>query len=148
MIAVVQRVIKASVWVEDKKIGSIEKGVLLLLGIEKGDEQSDLDYIIRKTAGLRIFPSEGKMTKSVTDIGAEILVVSQFTLAGDVRRGKRPDFSGAANADCARQMYEKCVESFRELGIKTASGKFGADMRVDMSGDGPVTILLHSKGKY
>ena len=120
----------------------------MLLGVEKNDEQRDLDYIVNKTAGLRIFTSEGKMTNSVIDVGWQILVVSQFTLAGDARRGKRPDFSNAAEARFAKIMYEKCIAAFSNLGIKTASGEFGAHMRVNLSGDGPVTILLNSKRKY
>lgn len=148
MIAVVQRVHSASVTVGERETGRIEKGLLVLLGVEKGDRQEDLEYIVRKVSGLRIFDNGGKMDLNVMDIGGEILVVSQFTLSGDARKGKRPDFAAAADPDTARDMYEKCIASFRAMGIKTAEGEFGADMRVDSSGDGPVTILLNSKKLY
>lgn len=148
MIAVVERVHSANVTVEDEEVGSIGKGLLVLLGVEKDDEQSDLDYIVHKTAGLRIFSSDGKMTLSVTDVGGEIIVVSQFTLLGDARKGRRPDFSNAAGADHARMMYEQCIAAYRDMGITTATGAFGADMRVNVSGDGPVTILLDSRRKF
>jgi D-tyrosyl-tRNA(Tyr) deacylase len=143
--AVVQRVSGASVTVEGRKTGSIEKGLLLFLGVEKGDTDEDLEYIVRKTAGLRIFDNNGKMDKSVADIGGGILVVSQFTLLGDARKGRRPDFTRAAEPVQANEMYEKCITAFRSMGIITETGEFGADMAVDSSGDGPVTILLNSK---
>lgn len=148
MIAVVQRVKQASVKVESRVTGSIKNGLLVLLGVEKGDGEQDLDYIVRKTAGLRIFDNNGKMDLSVTDAGASILVVSQFTLAGDARKGKRPDFVRAAEAREAKLMYDKCVKAFRAMGIITEEGEFGAHMTVDSSGDGPVTILLNSKRIY
>lgn len=145
MIAVVQRVSGASVTVDGRITGSIGKGILLLLGVEKGDTDEDFDYIVRKTAGLRIFDNGGKMDKCVADIGGGIIVVSQFTLAGDARKGKRPDFARAADSAEAKQMYEKCVAAFRDMGIITEQGEFGAHMTVDSSGDGPVTILLNSR---
>lgn len=145
MTAVVQRVAGASVTADGRETGRIGKGLLVLLGVEKGDTDEDLDYIARKTAGLRIFDNGGKMDKSVADIGGEILVVSQFTLLGDARKGKRPDFTRAAAATQAKDMYERCVAAFRDMGIITKTGEFGADMKVDSSGDGPVTILLNSK---
>lgn len=145
MTAVVQRVSNASVTANGRETGCIGKGILLLLGVEKGDTDEDLDYIVRKTAGLRIFDNNGKMDKSVADIGGEILVVSQFTLLGDARKGKRPDFAQAAEAQEARRMYEKCVAAFLSMGIITKTGEFGAHMAVNSSGDGPVTILLNSK---
>jgi len=151
MIAVVERVAQASVSVNGRETGRIGKGLLLLLGVEKGDGEADLDYIVRKTAGLRIFPEssggegKAKMDLSVTDVGGEILVVSQFTLSGDARKGRRPDFSAAADPETAKIMYEKCIRAFQKLGIKTAQGEFGGAMRVDSSGDGPVTILLNSR---
>lgn len=148
MIAVVQRVSSASVTVEGRVTGSINKGLLVLLGVEKGDTEEDLDYIVRKTAGLRIFKKDGKMDLSVTDVGASILVVSQFTLAGDARKGRRPDFTRAAEAMEAKIMYDKCVRAFRAMGIITEEGEFGAHMTVNSAGDGPVTILLNSKRIY
>ncbi len=148
MIAVVQRVSSASVTVEDRVTGSIKKGLLVLLGVEKGDTGEDLDYIVRKTAGLRIFENNNKMDLSVTDAGASILVVSQFTLAGDARKGRRPDFTRAAEAREAKTMYDKCVSAFRAMGIITEEGEFGAHMTVNSAGDGPVTILLNSKRVY
>jgi D-tyrosyl-tRNA(Tyr) deacylase len=148
MIAVVQRVSSASVTAGGRITGSIAKGLLVLLGVEKGDTDEDIGYIVRKTAGLRIFENNGKMDLSVTDAGGAILVVSQFTLAGDARKGKRPDFARAAEAQEAKIMYDRCVEAFRGMGIITEVGEFGAHMMVDSSGDGPVTILLNSKRVY
>lgn len=148
MIAVVERVSSASVTVEEREVGSISHGLLVLLGVERDDTQSDLDYIVNKTAGLRVFSREGKMTDSVTDVSGSILVVSQFTLLGDVRRGKRPDFSKAAGAEQARAMYEQCINTFQNMGIPTQTGEFGAHMNVNSCGDGPVTILLDSKRNF
>ncbi|MDD5017872.1 MAG: D-aminoacyl-tRNA deacylase [Eubacteriales bacterium] len=148
MIAVIERVSRASVTVDGRITGCIGKGLLVLLGVEQGDGDSDLAYIVNKTAGLRIFQSEGKMTLSVMDIGGEIIVVSQFTLLGDARHGKRPDFTKAADAGHAQMMYEKCIAAFADMGLGTAAGEFGTHMCVDMSGDGPVTILLDSKRKF
>lgn len=145
MVAVIERVSSAVVTVQERCTGSIGAGLLVLLGVQKDDGPGDLDYIVNKTAGLRIFSEEGKMTSSVLDTGGQILVVSQFTLLGDARKGKRPDFSGAADAGLARRMYEACIAAFRGMGISTAEGEFGAHMRVDSTGDGPVTILLDSK---
>ena len=148
MIAVVERVYSAAVSVDGQKQGHIGAGLLVLLGVQKGDDQADIDYIVRKVSGLRIFENGGRMTDSVLDTGGQILVVSQFTLSGDVRHGRRPDFSGAADPEPARQMYNQCIAAFRALGIKTQEGMFGADMTVDRSGDGPVTILLNSRKLY
>ncbi len=148
MIAVVERVSRARVTVDGQAVGAIDKGLLLLLGVAQDDDKSDLDYIVRKTANLRIFAENGKMSKSVKDIGGAILVVSQFTLLGDARKGNRPDFGAAAQADDARGLYEACIEAFRAEGIHTQSGEFGADMNVESFGDGPVTILLDSKRSF
>lgn len=148
MTAVVQRVSGASVSVDGRETGTIGRGLLVLLGVEKGDTDEDLDYIVRKTAGLRIFDNDGRMDKSVIDIGGEILVVSQFTLLGDARKGRRPDFTQAAETEKAKDMYEACVEAFRGMGIITKTGEFGAHMAVESSGDGPVTILLNSKRMF
>jgi D-tyrosyl-tRNA(Tyr) deacylase len=145
MIAVVERVCSAAVTVDGQMTGRIGPGLLVLLGVEKGDGAGDLDYIVRKVSGLRVFTNDDKMTDSVMDTGGGILVVSQFTLSGDVRHGRRPDFSAAADPDTARQMYAQCIAAFRELGIPTESGVFGAHMTVERIGDGPVTILLNSR---
>jgi len=148
MIAVVERVSRADVTVEGKTVGSIKEGLLVLLGVQRGDGQSDLDYIVGKTTGLRIFPEDGKMRKSVVDVGGQILLVSQFTLLGDVRKGRRPDFAAAADAHTAKQMYEQCAAAFADMEIHTQTGEFGAYMQVDSTGDGPVTILLDSKKRF
>lgn len=148
MVAVVERVLRAGVTADGLTVGEIGKGLLVLLGVAKDDGQEDLDYIVRKTANLRVFPEDGKMSRSVTDIGGEVLVVSQFTLLGDARKGNRPDFGGAARPELARQMYEACIGAFQALGLRVKSGEFGADMRVESCGDGPVTVLLNSRRLY
>lgn len=148
MIAVVERVSKARVTVNEMAVGEIGKGLLILLGVARDDDEGDLDYIVRKTANLRIFPENGKMSASVKDIGGEVLIVSQFTLLGDARKGTRPDFGGAAQAAHARRLYETCIEAFLALGLRTQSGEFGANMNVESCGDGPVTILLNSKRSF
>lgn len=148
MIAVVERVKSAEVTVDGQVIGSIEKGLLVLLGVANEDEQPDLNYIVNKVSGLRIFERDDKMNDSVVDVGGQILVVSQFTLLGDARKGRRPDFMGAAKAAKANEMYEQCITAFRDMGIDTQTGQFGADMQVKSIGDGPVTILLDSNKKF
>jgi D-tyrosyl-tRNA(Tyr) deacylase len=148
MIAVVSRVRSAKVEVEGKNVGSIDTGLLVLLGICKEDTQNDLDYIVSKTAGLRIFEVDGKMSDDVIKAGGNILLVSQFTLLGDARKGRRPDFGAAADAIKAKQMYEQCALALREKGIVTQTGEFGADMQVSSVGDGPVTILLDSNKRF
>ncbi len=148
MIAVVERVSSASVSVEGEKTGSIGKGLMVLLGVAGTDDEKDLEYIAGKIAGLRIFERDNKMNDSVTDIGGQILLVSQFTLLGDARKGKRPDFIAAAKADKARKLYEQCIIKLRDMGIDTQTGVFGADMKVESVGDGPVTILLDSNKRF
>lgn len=148
MVAVVERVLSARVKVNGESVGDIGKGLLVLLGVAQDDDKSDLDYIVRKTANLRIFPENGKMARSVKDIGASVLIVSQFTLLGDARKGNRPDFGGAAQAAHANSLYTACIHAFQAEGLLTASGEFGADMTVESSGDGPVTILLDSKRRF
>lgn len=145
MRAVIQRVTEASVKVDGKKTGEIGKGILIFLGVGEGDTEKDLKYIADKTIGLRIFTDENdKMNLSVQDIGGEILVVSQFTLYGDCRKGKRPSFSSSMEPVAAKRMYEEFIEYVSEQGIRTAHGIFGADMKVELLNDGPVTILLDS----
>ena len=146
MRAVVQRVKSANVKVDNNVIGSIEQGLLLLLGVEDNDEEKDLEYMCEKVPNLRIFEDEnGKMNKSLLDVEGSILVISQFTLLGDARKGRRPSFILAAQADKAIPMYEKCIANMKEKGIYTQSGEFGADMKVELINDGPVTILLDSQ---
>jgi len=146
MRAVVQRVKSANVKIEDNIIGSIEQGILLLLGVEESDEEKDLDYMCEKVPNLRIFEDEnGKMNKSLLDVEGSILVISQFTLLGDARKGRRPSFILAAQPDKAIPMYEKYIANMKGKGIYTQAGEFGADMKVELINDGPVTILLDSK---
>lgn len=146
MRGVVQRVKHANVKVEDKIIGEIEQGIMLLLGVENSDEEKDLEYMIDKVVNLRIFSDdEGKMNKSLLDINGSILVVSQFTLLGDARKGRRPGFIDAARPEKAVPYYEEFVKRLKDKGIKTEIGEFGADMEVSICNDGPVTILLDSK---
>jgi len=146
MRAVIQRVSESHVDVDSKTVGSIKAGMLVLLGVEKGDEKADFDYILNKTLGLRIFEDEaGKMNLSASQVGAEILVISQFTLLGDVRKGKRPAFTNAEAPSIAEPTYERFVGAIKEAGLKVETGVFGADMKVHLINDGPVTILLDSR---
>ncbi len=146
MRAVVQRVTRASVKVNNELTGKIEEGLLVLLGVAQEDAESDADYLAEKVAGLRIFEDEeGKMNRSVIDIGGAILAVSQFTLFGDVRKGKRPSFDAAARPERARELYEHFVAQTRALGLRCESGRFQETMEVELVNQGPVTILLDSK---
>ena len=145
MRAVIQRVKHASVKVDDKIVGQINNGILILLGIAEEDTDSDLDYTFDKTIGLRIFEDEdGKMNRSLSDVDGSILVVSQFTLQGDARKGRRPSFTNAARPEKAIPYYEEFIRRCRALNINTQTGIFGADMQVELCNDGPVTILLDS----
>ena len=149
MRAVVQRVKKSRVTVEDKIVGEINHGLMVLLGVGQGDSDSDVLYLTEKLVNLRIFEdTEGKMNKSILDTGGELLVVSQFTLYGDCRKGRRPGFDSAAKPDVAKELYNNFVNKCREYGINTETGIFQADMLVDISNDGPVTILLDSKKEF
>lgn len=148
MVAVAERVLSANVQVDGKIIGKIGKGLLVLIGVETNDSQTDIDYIVRKVSGLRIFSVDGKMDKNITDVKGQLLVVSQFTLLGDARRGLRPDFVRAANSQHAHLMFEKCICAFKSLGIATRTGRFGAHMIIESRGDGPVNILLDSRRKF
>lgn len=146
MRAVVQRVKEANVIVEGQTIGEIEKGILVFLAVAKNDDDRDLEYLVDKVLGLRIFEDEnGKMNLSLLDIEGELLVVSQFTLYGDVRKGKRPSFSESASSDIGERFYRSFIEKSKLRGVKTKEGEFGADMKVNLSNDGPVTILVDSK---
>ncbi|MDR2869558.1 MAG: D-tyrosyl-tRNA(Tyr) deacylase [Deferribacteraceae bacterium] len=142
MIAVVQRVLSASVTVDGSVISSIEQGLLVLLGVEKGDGQAQADKVIKKLANLRIFSNdEGKMSLSVKDISGALLLVSQFTLAGNTDKGNRPDFFNAAPPEEARALYEYVAAQLAKE-LPTQAGIFGADMKVALVNDGPVTILV------
>lgn len=149
MRAVVQRVKRASVSVDSELISKIDKGIMLLLGIEEHDEEKDLEYILKKVTKLRIFDDdEGVMNKSLLDYGLEILVVSQFTLYGDARKGNRPSYVRSAKFDDGIILYEKFIKELEALGIKVEKGKYGADMDVELINDGPVTILLDSSKEF
>lgn len=149
MRAVVQRIRDGSVTVEGRITGEIEKGLLVYLGVGKEDEMKDLDYMIEKVLGLRIFEDENeKMNLSVMDIGGDLLVVSQFTLYGDARKGKRPSFTDSASPQIGEEFYNIFVNEARNLGVKVATGEFGAHMDVKYTNDGPVTILLDSKKNF
>ncbi len=145
MRAVVQRVKSASVTVDDNVVGKISQGLLVFLGVGDRDTDTDLKYIADKVIGLRIFSDEDdKMNLSVTDIGGEILVISQFTLYGDCRKGRRPNFTASMEPKGAEEMYEKFIAYIKEQGINTEHGIFGADMQVSLVNDGPVTLMLDS----
>lgn len=144
--AVIQRVLSASVVVDGQTVGAIDQGLLVLLAVGQGDDHADLDYMVGKVSGLRVFEdAEGKMNLSVQEIQGSVLVVSQFTLYGDVRRGKRPSFTDAAPPAVADQLYQEFCGSLIDLGIPVQRGVFQADMKVSLVNDGPVTILLDSK---
>ena len=146
MRVVLQRVREARVEANGTVAGAIGIGLLVLLGVSRGDSKDDADYLAEKIAGLRIFPDEdGRMNRSVEEIGGAILVVSQFTLYGDCRRGRRPSFDEAAPPDEARSLYEYFVERLRASNLKTETGVFQASMQVHLVNDGPVTLLLESK---
>ena len=148
MKAVIQRVKSASVSIDDKIIGEIATGFLILLGVEQSDTQDDLDYLVKKTIGLRIFKDDNKnMNLSIKDVGGEALVVSQFTLCADTGRGRRPSFIKAANPEEADSMYQQFCEQLTMNNLSVKTGKFGAMMDVSLVNDGPVTIILDSREK-
>ncbi|CAN5567802.1 D-aminoacyl-tRNA deacylase [soil metagenome] len=148
MRAVVQRVSHASVTVDDAIVGVIERGLLVYLGVGKGDAEEDRIWLLEKILGLRIFSNDaGKMDRSVVDIGGALLVVSQFTLYGDVRRGRRPSFDGAMPPAEANVAYEAFVTEARACGIAVATGRFAADMKVRSDNDGPITIWIDTKAR-
>ncbi len=149
MRGVVQRVKRASVSVDEEVISKIDKGIMLLLGIEVNDDEKDLEYIVKKVSKLRIFDDkDGVMNKSLLDYDLEILVVSQFTLYGDARKGNRPSYIRSAKFDEGIILYEKFIEEMKNLGIKVSVGEYGADMDVELINDGPVTILLDSSKEF
>ncbi|MBR3787604.1 MAG: D-tyrosyl-tRNA(Tyr) deacylase [Firmicutes bacterium] len=149
MRAVVQRVKKSSVTVDDKITGKIGQGLMVLIGVEDGDSEKDADYIADKVCGLRIFEDEqGKMNLSVEDIGGEVLAVSQFTLLADARKGRRPSFTKAAAPDEANALYRKVIDKIESRNINVEEGVFQAEMMVEIHNDGPVTILLDSNKMF
>ncbi|MGA9566380.1 MAG: D-aminoacyl-tRNA deacylase [Candidatus Korobacteraceae bacterium] len=146
MRAVVQRVSRASVKVDGDLTGKIADGLLVLLGVAPDDAESDADYLADKVAGLRIFEDDaGKMNRSVADVDGAVLAVSQFTLFGDARKGKRPSFDGAARPEVANALYRHFVERVRALGLRCETGRFQETMEVELVNQGPVTILLDSR---
>lgn len=149
MRAVIQRSGKASVRVDGKTVGEIDRGVVLLLGIKDGDGAAELRWLADKAIKLRIFEDEnGKMNRSLQDIDGKMLIISQFTLYGDCRKGRRPGYSSAARPEQARALYHDFIEEVSRQGIEVACGKFQADMEVQLINDGPVTLLLDSEKKF
>ena len=148
MIGLLQRVKNASVTVNDQVIGAVGQGLLVLVCAEKGDSEEQCEKLAKKVLAYRIFEDEnGKMNKSVSDIGGEILIVSQFTLAADTAKGLRPSFTPAADPETGKRLYEHFIEKVGESGLKTQTGQFGANMQVALINDGPVTIWIDSKNK-
>lgn len=148
MRAVVQRVASSRVTVDERVTGEVKKGLLVLLGVTHDDTSKDVDYMVDKVTNLRIFEDENdKMNLSLKDIGGEVMAVSQFTLYGDARKGRRPSFSDAARPDVANPLYEEFVEKLRAQGITVGTGEFGAHMMVELTNE-PVTILLESKKAF
>ena len=146
MIAVIQRVSSSSVTVDGNLVGKIGKGLNILLGVKKGDEEEDILKLVNKIVNLRIFADEnGKMNLSLLDVQGEALVVSQFTLAGNVKKGRRPSFDSSEKPDVAKAMYEQFVTEIEKVGVHTQTGVFGAMMDVDIHNDGPVTFIIDSK---
>ena len=143
MRAVVQKVSSSKVTVDEEVVGQINQGLMVLLGVTHDDTSKDVDYMVDKVTNLRIFEDEdGKMNLSLKDVDGEVLAVSQFTLYGDARRGRRPSFSDAARPEVANPLYEEFVEKIKKQGINVGTGQFGAHMMVDLTNDGPVTILI------
>jgi len=146
---VVQRVSEGSVEVEGAVVASVGRGLLVLLGVGKGDSESDLDYMVDKILNLRVFEdSNGKMNLSLLDVGGEMLVVSQFTLYGDCRKGRRPSFSDSADPAVAEPMYLRFIEKVRSRGVRVGEGVFGAVMSVRLCNDGPVTLLIDTERAF
>ena len=149
MRAVVQRTREASVRVNSEVVGEIRGGLLVFLGVGRGDSEKDADFLAEKITGLRIFPDEAqKMNLSLLDAGGAMLIVSQFTLHGDCRKGRRPSFAAAAPPEEAEPLYERFIARVEKLGVPVAAGRFGAMMEVALVNDGPVTLLLDTRGAF
>lgn len=148
MRAVIQRVSQASVTVEGQTVGQIDAGLMVLLGVAEGDTEADARWMADKLIGLRVFEDEeGKMNRSLQDTGGAMLVVSQFTLLGDCRKGRRPSFIGAAAPEIANELYERFVAMVTAAGITTATGRFRTEMKVALTNEGPVTLVIESPGQ-
>ncbi|WP_299160399.1 D-aminoacyl-tRNA deacylase [uncultured Tenacibaculum sp.] len=149
MKAVIQRVLKASVTINEEKVANIQKGLLILIGIVDNDNQEDIEWLSKKVANLRIFNDENEvMNKSLIDISGEAIVVSQFTLQASTKKGNRPSYIKAAKPDIAIPIYQQFIKQIeKDLNKKVQTGQFGADMKVELLNDGPVTIILDSKNK-
>jgi D-tyrosyl-tRNA(Tyr) deacylase len=149
MKAVIQRCSEASVTIDQEKVAEIKQGLVILLGVGKEDNQEDIDYLIKKTIGLRIFSDEnGKMNLSIQDVGGDVIIVSQFTLFAETKKGNRPSFMDSAQPDMAIPLYQTYIKHFKEnFNGNVQTGQFGADMKVSLINDGPVTIIMDSKQK-
>jgi D-tyrosyl-tRNA(Tyr) deacylase len=149
MRSVVQRVDRVDVRVGDRRISGMERGILVFLGIEQGDQKSDADYLTEKIINLRIFEDgQGKMNLSLLDMQGEMLIVSQFTLLGDCRRGRRPSFTGAENSNLAKKIYDYFINKAKQKVKRVSQGKFQATMLIELVNNGPVTILLDSRKRF
>ncbi|MBI4267047.1 MAG: D-tyrosyl-tRNA(Tyr) deacylase [Chloroflexi bacterium] len=149
MKALIQRVCRASVCIAGKEVGSISRGLVVLLGVATGDSENDAQYLVQKIVNLRIFADdEGKFNLSALEVKGELLLVSQFTLLADARKGRRPSFTGAAPPDQAERLFEYFTQQARATGLKVATGRFQEHMLVEIHNDGPVTILLDSRDKF
>jgi len=147
--ALLQRVTHASVSVDGEVVGSIERGLVGFIGVADGDTEEDVEYLVQKMVGLRIFSDEeGKFNLSVQDVGGELLLVSQFTLLASTRKGRRPSFTGAAVPELAERLFERCVEHASATGLRVATGRFQQLMQVEIHNDGPVTIMLDSRDRH
>jgi D-tyrosyl-tRNA(Tyr) deacylase len=146
MRSVVQRVTHARVLVEGEIVGSIERGLLVLVGVQRGDTSDDARVTAQKIADMRVFPGDKPMDRSVIEVGGSVLVVSQFTLAGTLHKGRRPSFDRAEDPHAAEALYLEVAALLRERGIPTATGRFGANMQVELVNDGPVTLLVFTEG--
>lgn len=146
MLTVIQRVSRAAVRVDGEVVGAIERGALLLVAVERGDGEADAVATARKIASLRFFPGATPMDRTLAEVGGACLVVSQFTLAGSLRKGRRPSFDGAEAPERARALYEAVAEALRAEGLPVATGRFAAHMEVELENDGPVTFILRSSG--
>lgn len=148
MKVIIQRVSEANVKIDGKVNGEIDKGFMVLVGVEDEDTQEDVDFLVKKVSKMRIFEDEeGKMNLSINKVGGKILSISQFTLYASTKKGNRPSFMGAAAPEYANEMYQKFNEGLREAGLEVETGEFGADMKVSLVNDGPVTITIDSKNK-